>query len=334
VINGCGIEVGPDFLINEIVVGNQDGPRATAGPGVNGIYFVVWNDESATPPDLDPAVRGRVLRKDGTYAGEDMVIATSTAGAQSTPNVAAGSDGFLVVWESEGREVRGRRFDAAGAPRGLDFAVSNGAGIEYPAVVWTGDRYLVAWESREVDKEIRARFVDASGDLLGDEFRVNASTPGEQLRPAMASAGGTVLAVWIDEGPLASGLPSVIAGRMIAGESTIGEDFLVSPGASSNQVDPSIVGAADGFTVIWSEEDAAEPGVADVWSRTLDLSGAPRSEPMRVHSTIQGDQDDPNVTRGPNGVLASWGDMSMSEPDPFLDSVRYRFFPDEGTPCE
>jgi hypothetical protein len=337
VLNACGLEVGPDFLINEIVVGSQDVPRAAGSPGAGGIYLVVWNDDSGTPPDADgTTVRARALRKDGTYAGPDMVVPTSTAGAQLNPSVAAAPEGgFLVVWESDARVIYGRRFASDGAAIGLDFPISEiGTGVEYPVVAYSGNgRYLVAWEARELDKEIHARFVGIAGDLIGEELRVNDATPGEQLTPALAAGEGATLAVWTDEGPKGQGLPVVISGRMIGAAGLEGGGLTIAGGRAADQVDPVAAGIDGGFVVVWAEEDAE--GVADIWSRTIGVAGSPLTDPVRVHDNTVGDQDDPAVANGLNGSVAAWGDMSLLGDDPFLDSVRYRFFPAEGSAsCE
>jgi hypothetical protein len=119
-----GNPLGGEFRVNDATAGNQFSyPVAMAD---DGRFVVAW-----LGPDGDEnGVFGRRFASSGAPDGGDFQVNTYTTGNQALATVAAGSGlDFVVTWYSvgqdgDGRGIFGQRFDAGGAPRGGEFAVS------------------------------------------------------------------------------------------------------------------------------------------------------------------------------------------------------------------
>src|SRR5207237_10891870 len=63
-------------------------------------FVVTWTDDSHSGGDTsDYAVRGRIFEANGTSVGGEVLLNTSTAGAQFTPSVTAlAAGGFVTIW--------------------------------------------------------------------------------------------------------------------------------------------------------------------------------------------------------------------------------------------
>jgi hypothetical protein len=127
------------------------------------------------------------------------------------PAVASDDSGnFVVVWarevERNSSAVFGRRFDSTGAALGSEFQVNTyrPAPLYAPSVASDAEgRFVVVWAvyaSPYWDTSgygIVGQRYDAMGARQGGEFRVNSTTTGDQIRPAVASnASGNFVVVW------------------------------------------------------------------------------------------------------------------------------------------
>ena len=114
-------------------------------------------------------------------------------------------------------------------------------------------KLVMTWESVEAGggSEIRARIFNADGTAFSaTDFLVHASTPGNEVHPAIAAvkAGGFVVA-WLDTADL------TIKGQFIGadGSITAGTQFQVNTGALDAAAAPEITTLADGrFVVSWT----------------------------------------------------------------------------------
>jgi Ca2+-binding RTX toxin-like protein len=156
-----GVPFGPDFVVNTTVQGDQGNPAIVALAG--GGFVVTWEDFSQTGPDTSSyAVRAQMFNADATRAGNEFVIHTATAGAQTEPAVTAFRspfDGFVAVWQTavgpDDTEIHAQQFDLYGAKVGHEFIVgSETLGFQAtPAIAMLRDgRFVVA-------------FADTSGKL-------------------------------------------------------------------------------------------------------------------------------------------------------------------------
>ena len=101
-----------------------------------------------------------------------------------------------------GSGVFGRRYDAAGAPRGGEFRVNSYTTDDQSIPVVASDpsgNFVVVWQSRDQDGsyDTFGQRYDARGVPAAGEFRLNTFTTNLQQHPSVASDGaGNFVATW------------------------------------------------------------------------------------------------------------------------------------------
>jgi len=96
-----GLPLGPEFQVNSYTMGLQG--NAAVGVDGAGRFLVVWQSESQDGSDF--GIYAQAFDGDGERIGSEFRVNTWTTGAQRFPSVAAaGSDQFLVAWESEAQD--------------------------------------------------------------------------------------------------------------------------------------------------------------------------------------------------------------------------------------
>ena len=125
------IKFGSEFLVNTITEGVQMTP-VIAGL-TNGRFVAAWLDYSHSPDDpSEGAIRAQVFNADGSKAGDEFLVNTTTNLDQSEPAITPLADGrFVVAWtdlsqasgDTSGSAVRARVFHADGAPSGGEFVI-------------------------------------------------------------------------------------------------------------------------------------------------------------------------------------------------------------------
>ena len=188
---------GDEFLVNTTTLNDQWEPTITALSG--GRFVVAWTDYSQTGGDtLSTAIRARVFEADGSPAGNDFVVNSTTLNGQYEPTITALSDGrFVVAWlgdnqtggNTSGSAIRARVFNADGSPAGNDFLV-NATTLNnqyFPTITALSDgRFVVAWRDYSQTGgdtsgfAIRARVLNADGSPAGTDFLVNSRTINDQ----------------------------------------------------------------------------------------------------------------------------------------------------------
>ena len=249
-----------------------------------------------------------------TAAGEFQVNST-TAGDQGYPSACLAADGSAtVVWESRdatGSGLRGRRFDAAGAPLGDETALDVAGEVERqaPSVACPPDGgYLVVWEERGGDADdfdIGARRV-ATGGRAGEPFTVNATTAGRQRGAAVCgAAGGDFVVVWQGDEPEDGGY-GIFLQRFAADGTRRGDERRVNLTVADEQRHPAVACGADGGVgVVWESRGEDGDGGAIV-GRRFAADGRGLAE-LRLNGTTAGDQRHPAIAAlADGGFLAAW----------------------------
>jgi hypothetical protein len=204
--DAAGAPVGSEFRVNTYTTGPQSSPAVAMTS--EGAFVVVWASE-AQDGDLE-GIFGQRYDAAGVPVGSEFRVNTYTTADQSIPVVAMAPGGtFVVVWTSDGQDgsgdgIVGRRFDAAGVALGGEFPVNTYTTSFqfYPAVAMDpGGSFVAVWQSYKQDGSDYGVFgqrYDFAGVPLGDEFRVNTYTTGDQgFFPAVAlGAGGNFVVVW------------------------------------------------------------------------------------------------------------------------------------------
>jgi Ca2+-binding RTX toxin-like protein len=194
VFNADGSTSGPEFLVNTTTASGQFDPAVAAL--ADGRFVVAWTDDSRAGGDTSLwAVRAQVFAADGTKAGNEFLVATTTAEMQWQPALTALPDGrFVAVWRDESKTggdtslaaVRAQVFDPDGSKSGPEFLVNTTTGFDQwePTVTALADgRFAVAWTDASqtggdtsgwaVRGQIfdpRTSAVNLNGTALADQF--------------------------------------------------------------------------------------------------------------------------------------------------------------------
>ena len=227
----------------------------------------------------------------------EFQVNTHTALDQLAPSVAVATDGgFTVVWQSlgqdgDGRGVFGQMYGPDGWPVGEEFQVNSTSdgnqSTEWfgPTVAALGDgRIVVAWEADNPgdESDLFARIFAGDGEPLGDDFPVNAYTPGGQFLPIPAGlGGGGFVIVWYGEG--AEGAWRIYAQLYDSEGAEMGGQFLVSPENGLEHKLPSVGVLDDGrFVVAWNEDEDGALYYDAARARLINPDGTMSGEPFLV----------------------------------------------------
>jgi hypothetical protein len=183
--------------------------------------------------------------------------------------------GFVVVWESDGQDgdakgVFGRRYNASGAPVGIEFVVNTytTGDQDDPAIAVdaSGD-FVVVWTSGGQDGDAKGVFgqrYNALGARAGGEFQVNTHTTADQQNPAVAIDGsGDFVVAWESAGQDGSGV-GVFGRRYDSAGSPQGSELQINAYTTSDQAAPAVAAQKLGdFIVTWESagQDGSDGGV-------------------------------------------------------------------------
>jgi hypothetical protein len=254
----------------------------------------------------------------GGYTGSTIFSVNKTAkGDQVRPAVRVLRNGITIfVWQSS---VQGSSDIFARLARGTNFFTPEIRVNTYmkdqqvePAVAALPDGgAMITWASYGEDGSgwgVYARKVTASGALAGaQEFLVNQYTVGNQRRPAVCTlAGGNVVFAWVSDQERFA-MSSDVYARVFSGAGVpVTAEFLVNS-ATNKCSFPALAPLNNGgFTAAWSQKDAIPTNGLDVWGRAFNAHGAPTVPAFRLNTLLFGDQYNPRLASGPNGVLAVW----------------------------
>ncbi|GIT86743.1 S-layer family protein [Roseobacter sp. OBYS 0001] len=330
--NEQGQQVGVEFQVNDIAVGDQIQPRAEGLS--NGTFVLLWNDNTGRDGS-GQGVFAQVYQNDGTEVGSAFQVNEEFSSTQNQPEaVDLGAGRFMVVWTStasgtagdgSSNGVFGRVFDASGAPEGGEFQInSTTAGAQQRAQVTLLDNgdVMVVWEEQGGSDGssigVFAQRVDTNGQLVtfdgtlagADEQQINTTTAGSQSRPDVAALGasatlpnGGFIVVWQSPDASSDG----IFGQVYDSNGVAqGAEFQVNTSTISSQADPIVVGTpGGGFTVAWSDSSGVDGSGVGVVAQRFNADGSFDGNAFLVNEEISSTQNQPDLAVLSNGTLAA-----------------------------
>ncbi|WP_162542163.1 SdrD B-like domain-containing protein [Gemmata obscuriglobus] len=189
-----------------------------------------------------------------------------------------------------------------------------------PAVASDADGdFVIAWMSDGQDGSgygVYAQRYAANGTPVGNEFRVNTTTLGDQGSPSVAmDADGDFIVTWQSygqEGTYGNYYGhnlGIYAQRYSASGAAVGSEFRVNTFTYGLQFQPSVAMDADGdFVIAWASGGQG-PGSNwyDVYAQRYSASGAALGSEFRVNTYITSSQMDPAVTMDADGdFVIAW----------------------------
>jgi hypothetical protein len=152
-------------------------------------------------------------------------------------------------------------------------------------------------------------------DAVGDEFRVNSYTSGQQILPRVThTESGQFVVVWTSYGPDESS-GAVVAQRFTADAATAGKEFVVNTYTTSGQTQPSVGADAQGrFVVVWTSTPAQDGGGVGVFGQRFTANGGRRGDEFQVNAHTTGGQQNPDIAVMADGSFVTvWRDSSSRD---------------------
>jgi hypothetical protein len=295
--------------------GNQINSAVCRNP--EGNFVVTWEG----PEENRTIIRARSYASDGTPAGDEFMVSSSTTSDQRNADVSCAASGqFTVVWEEFNARmgIFARRFSPSGTPLEDEMQVdtSDTRFPSEPAIAMDSmGRFVIAWATLE---GIFVRRFDAGGNPLGDDFRVDTDTAAAAVNPACALLPDRSTAfTW-------TGDDDIYIRRFDRDGEPQGTEFLATVFTPPEQVQPSISSDADGnFVVVWTSYDQTGQG-SNVIGRRFTSIGQPLGIDFIVNVNAPLEQNFPQVSVQPFGAfVVVW---SSGSPTTGQDGSQYGIF--------
>ena len=306
-----GAAIGNDFVVNTTTMSFQNNGQATAL--ADGRFVLTWQSEGGSALDI----RARIYGTDGTPAGADFLVNSTTANQQYNASITTLADGrFVATWQTQegatsNLDIQARIFNADGTPTGPDFLVNSttlNTQVEPDITALADGRFVATWYSKEgaaTGYDIRARLFNADGTPSAPDFIVNSTTASDQFNPRITSlVDGRFVVSWRSD---ESASAFDIRARIFKADGTAaGADFVVNTTTASDQASPDITALADGrFIAIWSSYEGATN--YDIRARIYNADGTAAGADFVVNTTVPNTQYAPSVTALADGhVAVTW----------------------------
>ncbi len=255
--SAVGAALGSEFRVNATTAGHQDSP--VVAMAADGRFLIVWEGQGAG--DID-GIFGRWYAANGTPAGSEILINTTTLGAQGGPSVAMAPDGRAVIVWNDLLGVWAQLFDDIGGPDGPDEIhvetniTAGSADVEMAA----DGSFVVAYRQTLFDAGVYFRRFNADGTLLSPFAQIaNTTSLGSQTNPSIAMVdSGNFLIVWEGNG---SGDTDGVFGRQYTASGTAlsSFEFRINGTTAGTQSMASAALLGDGSMVVaWSGAGGAD----------------------------------------------------------------------------
>jgi hypothetical protein len=276
-------------------------------------FIAVWEDER----NGDVDIFAQKMDFDGDPIGNNFEVSEEDFPKdQLLPCVATtGDSAFVVIWvDEENFDIYGRRFGADLSPLGGVFQVnSEGIPSWAPSLSCGPDGgFVVAWVDIESGNNIYAKRFDASGDSLGESFKVNED---EEAMPHISPSisigqSGNFVIVWEDYRDTTA---DIYAQRYGSDGNKLGGNLEVSSDSLyEDQYSPSVsLGKSDRFMVTWVD---LKSGIKDVFAVLFSFDGTADTSVFKVDTTTTSDpRENPWVDSDTTGrYMIAWTDYTPS----------------------
>jgi serralysin len=332
-----------DFIVNSSTNDFQIEPAITTL--ADGRVVMTWRSFDSGD-GLSSVIRARIFNADGTPAGQDFIVGTSTDDAQSNPSVTVLANGKIVfAWESDSTSdetsgnILARIFNDDGTPVGGDFIV-NAASTDQsyaPTVTaLTDGSFLMTWDhygdEDGIGDDIYARIFNADGTPAGAEFIANSTLAGIQSAASVSAlSAGRFVMTWMSDDTADGSMGTIRARIFNTGGSATSVDFIVNSTTADNQSKPAITVLSDGRLMFtWQSLDTGDGDGSCIRARIFSATGVPAGADFIVNTTGQLSQSEPVIITLADGrIVISWA--SADTGDGSEGNIRARVFNADGT---
>ncbi|HVF94057.1 MAG TPA: Ig-like domain-containing protein [Sphingomonas sp.] len=328
-----GVRIGGEFLVNSITANGQTQSSVTAL--ADGGFAVTWTDASLVGGDADgQSVKARIFDANGTAAGGDFLVNTTTKLNQGAPAITSlASGGFVVSWtdasglgpDTKGASVRAQLYSATGTKIGGEFLVNTTTLNSQNNVVMTGlasGGFVATWTDSSgqggdpTAPSVKAQLFAANGSKIGGEFLVNTAVAGSQDQPAITSlSNGGFVIVWRDVSLQGDTSGAGVKAQVYdANGAKVGGELLVNTTTVNTQDQPVVVAMpGGGFTVTWHDNSilAADASGFGIKAQVFDNAGTKLGSEVQINTVTGGNQEQPSIAALASGALVvTWTDFS------------------------
>jgi Ca2+-binding RTX toxin-like protein len=252
------------------------------------------------------------------------VSVSSPAPIAGASQVLALADGrYVVAWVEDA--VHLQFFAADGTPEGevlTPLSVPGSTGSHVALAELSDGRIVVVTDALSSKGgsgwDVYAQILSSDGVAQGASQIVSQASKHTQADPAVtANADGGFTVTWEDARNQGNQSPYEIVSRSfdMAGQ-PLGGDVQVPANSQMYQIDPASTLLADGrMFVVWMEDTGANDD-GGIRGRFVGADGQPVGADLRINSTTNGAQFEPDVTTLANGnILVTWSDNSSQRGD-------------------
>jgi hypothetical protein len=239
--------------------------------------------------------------------GAPVQLSESTLSHASAGGIAYGASGqgYLAAYTGENAagdtDVLARPLDDFGAPLATSNAVNaTAADASGGPVVWTGDRYGIAWQDRRTGNyEIFFNALAPSGAKIGPDVQLT-HTDDFSINPAIAWNGTDFYVAYEDR---RSGAFQVWGRRVDLEAKSPGEELLMVDGFDASE-SPALAVDSKGVALAYFSGDSFSSSIK---IRFFDPNLTPTTDAITVGS---GDVGPPSISRNNEDYVVVWGEKS------------------------
>jgi hypothetical protein len=286
--DSAGAPLDNNFKVNDDAVNAVEWLPAIASDGL-GNFVITWGDTRRGNYNYD--IFAQRYSSSGTTLGTNFLVNDEVETAnQLVPAAAISVSGNSVVTWVDSRQgpsdpaIYAQRYNSSGTPSGSNFRVDEVIGRYHdnPAIAMDGSgNFVIAWEDyRDGTWDIYAQRYNASGNLLGSNFKVNEDfgTFQDQF-PAVAMDGsGNFVITWVRDS--LSEVSPIYAQRYNSSGTPLGSNFRVNDLDMYSIEPPTIAMNSSGnFIISWQDWF--------VYAQRYDSSGTPLGSNFQVNDAGQ-----------------------------------------------
>jgi hypothetical protein len=196
-----GAKAGSEFRVNSTALDSQNA-SAVSRFGTDS-FVVAWQSRGQDGEGY--GVYAQRFSSNGAKIGTEFLVNTATEGTQYQPAIGRLNNGsFVIAFTSErgSAEILLQRYTSAGVKSGgplrANTYVTNDQST--PAIAGTAQGgFVVAWTSNKQDNSqhgVYGQRFTTTGAKSASEFRINETTPFDQVIPSLAPVGNGFVGVW------------------------------------------------------------------------------------------------------------------------------------------
>lgn len=306
-----GMELNPEFQVNQMTLGNQTAPAVAAD--TDGNLIIVWQSPSIHE---DTDIFARCYDPNGQATTSEFQVNTHTQGEQTLPRIDTLNDGqFIMVWESENlphhtrKAICGRLFHSNGQPASNEFIASDTPSFTCRFADVTAnsrDNLVITWLEDRTTDAVKMRRFTSDGTPLAPSNKVNTEGFKSITWPTCdMNSRGQVIVTW-DGDPKKASDDNIHARCYDPNGNPLGDAFLVNNYTAGAQRNPAVSITRSGKALFTWETTTADND-KDIRVRLFSINGQALTEEYTINKTRPGDQTEPTVLLSENrDLLILW----------------------------